>query len=152
MQEHERQTQQQAAAHDFRAYLNPLGYLETHYTRMMSSLSSVAYRMDRLTPAYLRRMHGLELRYSSLACERALAPAPQPHLEALDYGDGALLLCRVRRARAPLCTVPTCPADLSADAGIQALLSGSLATSPVPMPGSVQLSKPHLLKLSAYVP
>ena len=87
---------QQIPAQEFRAYLNPLGYLESHYTRMMSSLSSVAYRMDRLTPAYLRRMHGLEMRYSSLACERALAPVTQPHVEALHYGDGA---CSRRLAR-----------------------------------------------------
>lgn len=36
---------------------------------MMASLSSIAYRMDRLTPAYLRRMHNIELRHTSLACE-----------------------------------------------------------------------------------
>ena len=87
---------------DFRAYLNPLGYLETHYTRMMSSLSSVAYRMDRLTPTYLRRLHGLELRYTSLACERVLGAEPPAAEEALsdeEYGcdDGAL--CGVALAR-----------------------------------------------------
>jgi hypothetical protein len=74
---------------DFRAYLNPLGYLETHYTRMMSSLSSMAYRMDRLTPRYIRRLHGLELRYTSLACERVLTSDPQPAFEAHRFGDGA---------------------------------------------------------------
>lgn len=79
-------------AQQFRAYLNPLGYLETHYTRMMASLSSIAYRMERVTPAYLHRMHGLELRYTSLACELGLKPEPEAEddLEAASLGDGVL--------------------------------------------------------------
>jgi hypothetical protein len=58
----------------------------------MSSLSSIAYRMDRLTPQYLRRLHGLELRYTSLACERILIPDPhpQPVIDANSLGDGML--------------------------------------------------------------
>lgn len=76
------------AAREFKNFLNPLGYLETHYTRMMSSLSSLAYRMNVLTPAYLRRMHGLELRYSSLACERDLISAAPARTDVVDYSDG----------------------------------------------------------------
>ena len=80
--------QHTAAAREFKPYLNPLGYLETHYTRMMSSLSSLAYRMNRLTPAYLRRMHGLELRYTSLACERDLVSASPARTDIVNYSDG----------------------------------------------------------------
>jgi hypothetical protein len=97
---------------DFRAYLNPLGYLETHYTRMMSSLSSIAYRMDRLTPRYIRRLHGLELQYTSLACERVLTSDPQPAFETHRFGDGTLgqapfvstYLCECELQLTQLCT------------------------------------------------
>ncbi|NJR43539.1 MAG: hypothetical protein HC767_13700 [Akkermansiaceae bacterium] len=78
---------------EYSAYLNPAGYLETRYTRMMSSLSSIAYRMDRLTPAYLRRMHNIELRHTSLACEigfknEMVSPEKQVAEDVDTLGDG----------------------------------------------------------------
>ena len=79
---------------EYSAYLNPAGYLETRYTRMMASLSSIAYRMDRLTPAYLRRMQNIELRHTSLACEigfeNEVVSSERQMAEDVDtMGDGA---------------------------------------------------------------
>jgi hypothetical protein len=57
---------------------------------MMSSLASIAYRMDKLTPAYLRRMHNLELRHTSLACEISFRNEvlSSERLAEDDLGDG----------------------------------------------------------------
>jgi hypothetical protein len=77
---------------EFSPYLNPVGYLETRYTRMMASLSAIAYRMDRLTPRYLKRMHGIDLRYTSLACELGFnGRAEEAGDEAQAMADGSLL-------------------------------------------------------------
>jgi len=77
---------------DISSFLQTSGTLETRYLRMLSSLCSLTYRFDVLTPRNLYRMHQLELITSSKACEvptiQSYVPSPQETMEDRDCRAG----------------------------------------------------------------
>lgn len=72
---------------DISAFLRPVGVMEMRYIRMLSSLSSMTYYMDKVTPEALHRRHRLQLVTTSLACQLAMREPPRSPAAAFEMGD-----------------------------------------------------------------
>ncbi|CAG9463871.1 unnamed protein product [Pedinophyceae sp. YPF-701] len=68
-------------------YLAPVARGELRHLRFLSSLSSLTYRMERLTPAFLDQVHNLKLVTTSRACSLPVAAPFEPPGEVFAYGD-----------------------------------------------------------------
>jgi hypothetical protein len=117
-----------AAFADIRAFLRPVGVMETRYVRALSSLCALTYHLDKLTPSALLRRHRLKLVTTSKVCDLRLREPPANPAAMLEEGD-AMAADPVALLKAAGVETPEAQAEAAAAVRADALSTVDLAAA-----------------------